>query len=102
MSDARYFLAEHASLKDVYSKDDLRGLLQSGKLSRSDILVDDETGLAHLLGDLLRTAYREPRRQVSPAGNESAAEEPEEESEDELTDEPPDEPEIDPVQEHEF
>lgn len=61
MADARYFVPDHASLKDVYSKDDLRGLLQAGKLSRSDIVIDDQTGLAHLLGDLLMTAYRETR-----------------------------------------
>ena len=58
MSDARYFIPEHATLKDVYSKDDLRELLQMGRLSRSDILIDDATGLAHLLGDLLRMPGR--------------------------------------------
>lgn len=61
MPDARYFIPDHASLKDVYSKDDLRGLLQAGRISRSDIMVDDQTGLAHLLGDLLMSAYREKR-----------------------------------------
>ncbi|MCE9520596.1 MAG: PH domain-containing protein [Verrucomicrobia bacterium] len=59
MADARYFIPDHALLKDVYSKDDLRDLLQAGRLSRSDIMVDDQTGLAHLLGDLLTSAYRE-------------------------------------------
>lgn len=61
MADDRYFLPDHASLKDVYSKDDLREMLQAGKLSRSDIVFDDETGLSHLLGDLLMSAYRESR-----------------------------------------
>jgi len=61
MADARYFVPDHASLKDVYSKDDLREMLQAGELSRSDIVFDDETGLSHLLGDLLMTAYRESR-----------------------------------------
>ena len=56
MPEARYFLPDHASLKDVYTKDDLRELLQAGRLSRSEIVLDDETGLAHLLGDLLASA----------------------------------------------
>jgi hypothetical protein len=74
MADARYFIPEHASLKDVYSKDDLRGLLQAGRLSRSDIVFDDQTGLAHLLGDLLMSAYREPRPASGPASEEPAVE----------------------------
>ncbi|HEY2574068.1 MAG TPA: PH domain-containing protein [Verrucomicrobiaceae bacterium] len=81
MSDARYFIPDHATLKDVYSKDELRGLLQSGKLSRSDILVDDETGLAHLLGDLLRTPYREPRRESARPPNEAEEEDDKDENE---------------------
>ena len=70
MADARYFIPDHASLGDVYSKDDLRDLLQAGELSRSDIVFDDETGLAHLLGDLLITAYREPRAEGARSARE--------------------------------
>lgn len=69
MSDARYFLPDHPSLKDVYTKDDLRALLQAGRLSRSEIVLDDETGLAHLLGDLLASAYREPPRDPARAAS---------------------------------
>ena len=76
MADARYFIPDHASLKDVYSKDDLRGLLQAGRLSRSDIVFDDQTGLAHLLGDLLMTAYRETRTEPLPAAADPDDEQP--------------------------
>jgi hypothetical protein len=54
---ARYFLPEHPSLTDVYSKHELRGMLQAGQLSRSDMVTDDETGIAYLLGDLLMTPF---------------------------------------------
>src|SRR5215207_2320174 len=54
---ARYFLPEHPKLTDVYSKHELRGMLQAGQLSRSDMVTDDETGIAYLLGDLLMTPF---------------------------------------------
>ncbi|WP_075089642.1 hypothetical protein [Verrucomicrobium spinosum] len=57
MSHPRYFLPDHPALTEVYSKADLRAMLQSGELSRSEIVVDDETGLGHLLGDLLAAPY---------------------------------------------
>lgn len=57
MPEARYFLPDHPELKGDYSRDDLRLLLKSGQLSRSDMVVDDETGLAHLLGALLASPY---------------------------------------------
>jgi hypothetical protein len=57
MSAARYFIPEHPQLTDVYSRAELRALLQAGKLSRSDMVTDDETGIAHLLGDLLATPF---------------------------------------------
>lgn len=57
MSQPRYFLPDHPALTEVYSKADLRAMLQSGELSRSEIVVDDETGLGHLLGDLLAAPY---------------------------------------------
>lgn len=57
MSQPRYFLPDHQVLTEVYSKVDLRAMLQSGELSRSEIVVDDETGLGHLLGDLLAAPY---------------------------------------------
>lgn len=57
MSLPRYFLPDHPVLTEVYSKADLRAMLQSGELSRSEIVVDDETGLGHLLGDLLAAPY---------------------------------------------
>ncbi|HSJ01323.1 MAG: hypothetical protein ACAI34_02845, partial [Verrucomicrobium sp.] len=59
MSQPRYFLPDHPVLNEVYSKADLRAMLQSGELSRSDIVVDDETGFGHLLGDLLASPYRD-------------------------------------------
>lgn len=55
MAFARYFVPDHPDCKEVYSRDELRVLLQRGDLSRSDIVCDDETGLSHLLGDLLST-----------------------------------------------
>lgn len=57
MSAARYFLPEHGKLTDVYSKSDLRAMLQAGELSRSDMVTDDETGIAYLLGDLLAMPF---------------------------------------------
>ena len=57
MAEARYFLPDHPELQGEYSREDLRLLLQSGKLSRSDMVIDDETGLAHLLGALLASPY---------------------------------------------
>lgn len=65
MPNARYFVPDHPKFTDVYTKDELRVLLQKGELSRSDILCDDETGLAHLLGDLLSTPY--PEATVAPS-----------------------------------
>ena len=40
-------------------------MLLSGDISRSDIVVDDETGLSHLLGDLLSRPHRNPTEHVS-------------------------------------
>lgn len=53
MNDTRFFLPDRPEFKDVYSRDELRQMLQTGRLSRSEIVMDDQTGLAHLLGDLL-------------------------------------------------
>lgn len=57
MPDARYFLPDHPDLPGDYSREDLRLLLQTGKLSRSDMVMDDQTGLAHLVGALLASPY---------------------------------------------
>jgi membrane protein YdbS with pleckstrin-like domain len=69
MPNARYFLPDHPTLKDVYSKRDLRAMLISGELSRSDMVLDDETGHGHFLGDLLAMPYPDvtnmPRRSTS-------------------------------------
>ncbi len=54
---ARYFVPDHPSLTDVYGKEELRALVQTGKLSRSEIVCDDDTGKAHLLGDLLAAPH---------------------------------------------
>lgn len=59
MASARYFLPDHPTLTEVYSRTDLRTMLLAGTLSRSDMVLDDETGLAHLLGDLLTMPYPE-------------------------------------------
>ena len=53
MHEARYFLPDHPQLRDVYSREELRAMLLSGRLKRSDIIVDDLTGHGHLLGDFL-------------------------------------------------
>ena len=70
MNVPRYFLPEHPKLTEVYSKAELRALLQAGEISRSDIVTDDETGIAHLLGDLLAMPFRDaspvPTRSTSP------------------------------------
>ena len=70
MSPARYFLPEHPTLTEVYSKAELRGMLQAGELSRSDMVMDDETGIAYLLGDLLAMPFPDaavaPTRSTSP------------------------------------
>jgi hypothetical protein len=70
MSAARYFIPEHPKLTDVYSKGELRALLQAGKLSRSDMVTDDETGIAHLLGDLLAMPF--PDASMMPARSTSS------------------------------
>jgi hypothetical protein len=54
---ARYFLPDHPKLTDVYSKGELRAMLQAGQLSRSDMVTDDETGKGYLLGDLLMMPF---------------------------------------------
>jgi|GEM_PF-513416 len=59
MDAARYFVPDHPTLTEVYTRDELRIFLQKGELSRSDMVCDDETGLAHLLGDFLSMPYRE-------------------------------------------
>lgn len=70
MPVARYFLPDHPLLTEVYSRNDLRALLQAGELSRSDMVTDDETGLSHLLGDLLAMPFPDagvlPSRTTSP------------------------------------
>lgn len=57
MNDTRFFLPDRPEFKDVYSRDELRQLLKDGRLSRSDFVLDDQTGLAHLLGDLLAAPH---------------------------------------------
>lgn len=59
MSQNRYFLPDNPGFPEVYTKNDLRLFLQNGELSRSDMVLDDETGKAHLLGDLLAMPYAE-------------------------------------------
>jgi hypothetical protein len=77
MANARYFLPDHPTLKDVYSKNDLRAMLIAGELSRSDMVLDDETGHGHLLGDLLAMPYPDvtnmPSRSTSGSSSGSAA-----------------------------
>jgi PH (Pleckstrin Homology) domain-containing protein len=75
MPEARYFLPDHPELQGEYSRDDLRLLVKSGKLSRSDMVMDDQTGLAHLLGALLASPYY-----LSPHGEGRRAPEEEEET----------------------
>lgn len=71
MSQNHYFLPDHPSLREVYSKNDLRILLQNGELSRSDMVLDDETGKAHFLGDLLAIPYSEINRVPQHDGDEN-------------------------------
>jgi len=71
MQPVRYFLPDHPKLTDVYGKSELRVLLQNGELSRSDMVCDDETGLAHLLGDLLARAY--PDATIAPSRSTSSS-----------------------------
>jgi membrane protein YdbS with pleckstrin-like domain len=61
MPTARYFLPDQPTMQDVYSKDELRLFMQKGMLRRGDIVMDDETGHAHLLGDLLSRPQQPPR-----------------------------------------
>jgi membrane protein YdbS with pleckstrin-like domain len=76
-ANARYFLPDHPTLKDVYSKNDLRAMLVSGTLSRSDMVLDDETGHGHLLGDLLAMPYPDvtimPSRSTSSTSTNSGS-----------------------------
>jgi Bacterial PH domain len=64
MSQQRYFLPDHEELFDTYTREELRTMLLDGDLSRSDIVVDDDTGLSHLLGDLLSRPHRSPAEHV--------------------------------------
>lgn len=74
MEAARYFVPEHPTLTEVYSRDELRHFLQRGELSRCDMICDDETGLAHLLGDLLSLPYRDATLAPSRSTRSSVAE----------------------------
>jgi hypothetical protein len=65
MSQQRYFLPDHEELFDTYTREELRTLLLDGDISKSDIVVDDETGLSHLLGDLLSRPHRNPTEHIS-------------------------------------
>ena len=85
MNDNRFFLPDRPDFKDVYSRDDLRQMLKAGQLSRSEIVMDDQTGLAHLLGDLLAAPHPDvvptirrtpPRRPEVPAVQEFRADTP--------------------------
>jgi len=71
MQHARYFLPDHPRLTEVYGKPELRAMLQNGELSRSDMVCDDETGLAHFLGDLLATPY--PDATLAPSRSTSSS-----------------------------
>lgn len=62
----RYFLPDHEEFFDTYTREELRAMLLDGELSRSDIVVDDDTGMSHLLGDLLTRPLRGPA--APPAG----------------------------------
>ncbi|CAN5873670.1 hypothetical protein BH11VER1_BH11VER1_30310 [soil metagenome] len=57
MPQNRYFLPDNPRFPEVYTKNDLRLFLQNGELSRSDMVLDDESGKAHFLGDLLAMPY---------------------------------------------
>ncbi|MFZ4764262.1 MAG: PH domain-containing protein [Roseimicrobium sp.] len=57
MATPRYFLPDHQTLTEVYTKAELRAMLHQGELSRSDMVTDDETGLSHLLGDLVTISF---------------------------------------------
>lgn len=71
MPQNRYFLPDNPGFPEVYTKHDLRLFLQNGELSRSDMVLDDETGKAHFLGDLLAMPYSEVNQLTPPAANES-------------------------------
>ena len=60
MADARYFLADLPETRELHTKEQLRTMFLGGQLRRSDMVIDDSTGLAHLLGDLLSRAGSTP------------------------------------------
>ncbi len=85
MNDTRFFLPDRPEFKDVYSRDELRLMLKAGQLSRSEFVQDDQTGLAHLLGDLLAAPHPDvvpkvkrisPRRPEVPSVQEFRADTP--------------------------
>ena len=85
MNDTRFFLPDRPEFKDVYSRDELRHMLKAGQLSRSEFVMDDQTGLAHLLGDLLAAPHPDvvpkakrltPRRPEVPSVQEFRADTP--------------------------
>lgn len=71
MPQNRYFLPDNPGFPEVYTKNDLRLFLQNGELSRSDMVLDDETGKAHFLGDLLAMPYTEVKQLTPPSSNET-------------------------------
>lgn len=71
MPQNRYFLPDNPGFPEVYTKNDLRLFLQNGELSRSDMVLDDETGKAHFLGDLLAMPYPEADQLAAPAALET-------------------------------
>lgn len=85
MNDTRFFLPDRPEFEDVYSRDELRQMLMEGRVSRSEIVLDDQTGLAHLLGDLLAAPHPDvvpkakrisPRRPEIPSVQEFRADTP--------------------------
>lgn len=71
MPQNHYFLPDNPGFPEVYTRNDLRLFLKNGELSRSDMVLDDETGKAHLLGDLLAMPYSEVNQLTPPDANET-------------------------------
>lgn len=58
---ARYVIQNHPAFSDPLSKEDLYTLVARGSLARGEMVVDDDTGLTHTVGEVV-SSMRQPRR----------------------------------------
>lgn len=63
---ARYVIQNHPAFSDPLTKEDLYILVARGSLARGEMVVDDDTGLTHTVGEVV-SSMRRPRQRASMA-----------------------------------